>query len=60
MDLGMDAVPMKILDLSAGRRAVWFDKKHPLTTYLDKRAEVEPDIVCDTRSIPDSVGTGSI
>lgn len=42
---------MKILDLSAGNRAIWFNKKHPLALYLDKRAEVEPDIVCDTRSL---------
>lgn len=48
----------KILDLSAGNRAVWFNKKHPMATYLDKRAEVSPDIVCDTRSLPDSVGAG--
>lgn len=49
---------MKILDLSAGNRAVWFNKKHPLTTYLDKRPEVNPDIICDTRSIPNKVGGG--
>jgi hypothetical protein len=49
---------MKILDLSAGRRAVWFNKKHPLAVYLDKRAEVEPDIVCDTRKLPDAAGSG--
>lgn len=49
---------MKILDLSAGRRAVWFNKRHPLATYLDKRPEVEPDIVCDTRSIPEVAGSG--
>lgn len=48
----------KILDLSAGRRAVWFNKNHPMAVYLDKRAEVNPDIVCDTRQIPDSVGSG--
>ncbi len=48
----------KILDLSAGNRAVWFNKAHPMAIYLDKRAEVSPDIVCDTRQIPDSVGTG--
>lgn len=47
---------MKILDLSAGNRAVWFNKKHPLAIYLDKRAEVSPDIVCDTRSLPNKVG----
>lgn len=49
---------MKILDLSAGKRAVWYNKEHPMTTYLDKREEVSPDIVCDTRSIPDKVGSG--
>jgi hypothetical protein len=48
--------PIKILDLSAGNRAIWFNKKHPLAMYLDKRAEVGPDIVCDTRQLPDSVG----
>lgn len=49
---------MKILDLSAGNRAIWFDKNHPLACYLDKRQEVKPTIVCDTRSIPDAVGSG--
>lgn len=49
---------MKILDLSAGKRAIWFDKNHPLATFLDKRAEVNPTIVCDTRSIPESAGSG--
>jgi len=47
---------MKILDLSAGNRAIWFDKKNPLATFLDKRESVNPDIVCDTRSIPEIVG----
>lgn len=49
---------MKILDLSAGNRAVWFNKDHPLTMYLDKRESVNPTIVCDTREIPSSVGSG--
>lgn len=48
---------MKILDLSAGNRAIWINKKHPFATYLDCRAEVNPDIICDTRAIPDSVGS---
>lgn len=46
---------MKILDLTAGRRAIWFDKQNPLCTYLDIREEMNPDIVCDTRSIPDGI-----
>lgn len=49
---------MKILDLSAGKRAIWFNKNHPLACYLDKRAEVNPTIVCDTRNIPKSAGSG--
>lgn len=49
---------MKILDLSAGNRAIWYDKDHPLAIYLDKRSEVNPTIVCDTNNIPESVGTG--
>lgn len=47
---------MKILDLSAGNRAIWYNKAHPLTVYLDKRPEVNPDFVVDTTSIPDCVG----
>lgn len=49
---------MKILDLSAGNRAVWFNKNHPLAVYLDKRSEVKPTVVCNTNSIPPEVGTG--
>lgn len=49
---------MKILDLTAGNRAVWYNKKHPLCTYLDRRIEVNPDFICDTSSIPESVGSG--
>lgn len=49
---------MKILDLSAGNRAIWYDKKHPLCIYLDKRKRVKPDVVCNTNSIPDCIGSG--
>jgi len=50
---------MRILDLSAGRRAIWFNKDHPFAVYLDKRPEVEPTVVCDTNEgIPKSVGSG--
>ena len=47
---------MKILDLSAGNRAIWIDKNNPLVTFLDKRAEVKPTFVCDTKNIPEEVG----
>lgn len=49
---------MRILDLTAGRRAIWMDKNNPLATFLDIRPEMKPDIVCDTRAIPEIVGTG--
>lgn len=49
---------MKILDLSAGKRAIWFNKDHPLAVYLDRRAEVNPTIVCNTNAIPKEVGSG--
>lgn len=42
---------MKILDLSSGNRAIWFDKKNPLCTFLDIRESVNPDHVCDTKDL---------
>lgn len=47
---------MRILDLSAGRRAIWFNKKNPLATFVDQRAEVDPDIIADTKALPLSDG----
>lgn len=49
---------MKILDMSAGNRAVWFDKDHRDAVYVDIRPEVKPSIVADTRALPAEVGTG--
>jgi hypothetical protein len=49
---------MKILDLSAGNRGIWFDKSHPCATFVDIRPEVNPDIVADTRSLPPEIGEG--
>lgn len=46
----------KILDLSAGNRAVWFDKKHPDATFIDVRAEVGPTTVADSRALPEIIG----
>lgn len=49
---------MKILDISAGNRGIWFDKDHPCATYVDVRAEVNPDFVADSRALPAEVGDG--
>ena len=43
---------MKILDVTAGPRGIWFNKHDPLATYCDIRPEVKPDRVCDVRSLP--------
>ncbi len=43
---------MRILDLSAGNRSIWYDKKNRDCIYLDKRQEVFPDLVADTRCMP--------
>lgn len=47
---------MKILDISAGFRAIWFDKDNPLCTFLDIRPECNPTFVCDTRKLPNEIG----
>lgn len=49
---------MRILDLSAGNRAIWFDPDRDDVMFLDARAEVGPTIVCDTRALPHEVGDG--
>jgi len=49
---------VRIIDLSAGNRAIWFDKSHRDAIYVDIRPEVGPDVVADARSLPADVGTG--
>lgn len=49
---------MRVLDLSAGNRAIWFDKRCKLATFIDIRPEVEPDFVADSRELPAAVGSG--
>jgi hypothetical protein len=49
---------VRILDVSAGNRAVWFDKRCAAATYVDIRPEVQPDIVADSRALPAEVGDG--
>ncbi len=46
---------MKILDMSAGHRGIWFNRTHPSTTYVDVRPEVAPDVVCDSRKLADGI-----
>ena len=48
---------MKILDISAGNRAVWFNKTHPDAVYVDIRPEVSPTIVANSMHLPPEVGT---
>lgn len=47
---------MKILDLSAGNRAVWFDPRCEAATFVDVRPEVAPDFVADSRALPAEIG----
>ena len=47
---------MKILDMSAGNRAVWFDKNYRDAVYVDVRCEVKPSIIADSRALPASIG----
>ena len=49
---------MKILDLSAGNRAIWFDRKYRDAVFVDIRPEVCPDVVADTRELPAHIGGG--
>lgn len=49
---------MKIIDLSAGNRAVWFDKNYRDATYVDIRPEVKPQVVADARALPAKIGRG--
>lgn len=50
--------PLKILDLSAGNRAVWFDRDYRDAVYVDVRPEVRPTIVADATALPAEVGAG--
>lgn len=42
---------MKILDMSCGNRSIWFNKTHPMATYIDIRYNVKPDMVIDSRDM---------
>lgn len=47
---------MKIIDLSAGNRAVWFDQNYRDAIYVDIRPEVEPTVIADARALPMEIG----
>ena len=49
---------LKILDITAGNRAIWFNKHFPGCTYVDARNEVSPDVLADSTCLPASVGEG--
>ncbi len=49
---------MRILDLTAGNRAVWFNRDDPRATFVDIRPEVGPSFVADSRALPPDVGDG--
>lgn len=40
-----------ILDACCGKRMFWFDKSHEHTIYMDRRLDIEPDIVGDFRNM---------
>jgi ubiquinone/menaquinone biosynthesis C-methylase UbiE len=58
---------MKILDATCGFKGMWYQKNHPLVTYMDKRNEkvhiktktnwkrtynINPDVVSEWKNIP--------
>jgi hypothetical protein len=49
---------LKIIDLSAGNRAIWFDRRYRDAVYVDVRPEVEPDICADATALPAEIGDG--
>jgi hypothetical protein len=48
---------MRVLDLSAGNRGVWFDKNCPEVVYVDIRENVKPSVVCNTLCLPFAADT---
>lgn len=40
---------MRIVDLTAGTRSIWFNKREPGVIFLDIRPEVEPTFVLDAK-----------
>jgi hypothetical protein len=40
---------MRVLDVTAGYRGIWFNKKDPVAVFTDIRPEVKPDYIMDLR-----------
>ena len=49
---------LKVLDLTAGRRAMWFDKQWRGAVFVDVRLEVVPDVVASSAALPIGVEAG--
>jgi hypothetical protein len=43
---------MRILDMSAGYRAIWFNRLHPDTVFVDIRPQVSPTVIANTEILP--------
>lgn len=43
---------MKIIDLTAGNRAIWFNKSHPDTVFVDRRELNETTFTADSTDLP--------
>lgn len=43
---------LEVLDVSAGKRMVWANRSNPRAWFLDRRQEVGPDVVADSRALP--------
>lgn len=43
---------MRILDLSAGSRSIWFNRLHGEAVYVDIRPSMRPTVVADTLNLP--------
>jgi hypothetical protein len=43
---------MRILDMSAGSRSIWFNRMYPEAVYVDIREEVSPTVVADSVDLP--------
>jgi hypothetical protein len=43
---------VRILDLTAGNRACWFDRQDPRAIFVDARPEVDPTVVADSCALP--------